>query len=155
MFKAFTAIALVMLSVVAVANEGVHISDAWARPSAPGAPSAGFMVIDNLGSEDDVLLSVTGDFAKRYEVHESFMEEGVMRMVHLEQGLVIPAGGEVVLKPGSFHLMFMGLPKPFVEGEEYEVTLTFEKEGEVTVVLPVKPMNMGAASEEMANDHSH
>lgn len=155
MVKLFTAVVLSLVSVIAVAHEGVHINDAWARPSAPGAPSAGFMVIDNHGSSDDVLLSVTGDFAKRYEVHESFMDDGVMRMVHLEQGIVIPAGGEVVLKPGSYHLMFMGLPKPFVEGEEYEVTLTFQNEGEVTVVLPVKAMNMKAAAEEGKHDHSH
>ena len=43
----------------------------------------------------------------------------------------MPAGGSVELKPGGYHLMFMGLKQPMKQGETVEVTLSFEKAGEV------------------------
>ena len=61
-----------------------------------------------------------------------------MKMRQLVDGLEIPAGETVVLAPGGFHIMFMGLTQAFVEGESVAVTLTFEKAGSVEVLLPVE-----------------
>lgn len=120
----------------------IHIMESWARASAPGAPSAGFMKVVNNGKMDDVLLSVSGDFARKLEVHETKMVNGVMKMMHQQEGVVIPAGGEVIFKPGSFHLMFMGLDKNFELGETYTVDLTFKMAGTIQVELPVKTAPM-------------
>ncbi|TCS43746.1 copper chaperone PCu(A)C [Reinekea marinisedimentorum] len=130
------------LSVTAFADavSQIEIHQPWARVSPPGAPSAGFMLVQNHGSSDDVLLSVSGDFAARLELHLSHMEDGVMKMTEQKEGIVIPAGGEVLFKPGSYHLMFMGLAKPFVAGEVYRVTLQFEQAGSVELALPVQEM---------------
>jgi len=121
-------------------HSSVHIMKPWARASAPGAPSAGFMMVKNSGSEEDVLLSVSGDFGKKLEVHQSKMVDGIMKMAHQKDGVVIPAGGMVEFKPGSYHLMFMGLEKPFVKGETYTVVLEFKHAGSMEVVLPVMDM---------------
>ena len=65
------------------------------------------------------------------------MDGDVMRMRELDGGLPIPAGGSVDLKPGGYHIMFMDLAAPLVEGETVEVVLTVERAGDVTVAFPV------------------
>lgn len=116
----------------------------FARATPPGAPvGGGFLTIVNGGDEDDRLVSASSPAAGRVEIHEMAMEGEVMRMRELPGGLPVPAGERVELKPGGYHLMFMELKKPLVEGETVPVTLVFEKAGEVLVSLPVGPMKGG------------
>ena len=61
-----------------------------------------------------------------------------MEMSPVEGGLEIPAGGSVELKSGSFHVMLIGLKEDLTSGTSYELTLTFEKAGDVTIVVPVQ-----------------
>jgi hypothetical protein len=61
-----------------------------------------------------------------------------MKMRQLTDGLEIPAGGEVVLKSGGYHIMFIGLEQQIKEGEKYPVTLVFEKAGSVEVEFNVE-----------------
>ncbi len=65
------------------------------------------------------------------------MEGDVMKMRQLNDGIAIPSGETVELKPGGLHLMFFKVAEPFKEGATVNVTLTFEKAGAVDVVLPV------------------
>ena len=119
----------------------VEIDDPWARATAPGqANGAGYMEIDNDAKTPDRLLSVSSDAAERVELHTVQTENGVARMRHLPDGVPVPAGGEVKLAPGGYHVMFMKLKQPFVEGAEVPVTLKFENAGEVAVKLKVKPI---------------
>lgn len=126
--------------VVADTQGEIEITGAWARVSPPGAPSAGFMRVQNHADTDDVLLSVSGDFSAKQELHLSHRVDGVMKMTEQEEGILIPAKGEVLFKPGSYHLMFMGLQKPFVAGEVYKVTLKFKQAGLMELALPVREM---------------
>lgn len=121
------------------------LSGGFTRATLPGAPVAGgFVTIANSGATDDRLTGGSAAFASEVQVHEMTMEGDVMKMRHLPDGLAIPAGGNVVLKPGSFHLMFMGLKQPLTEGDTVTVDLTFEKAG--TVALPLMVMGSGAKS---------
>src|SRR5210317_1174774 len=72
----------------------IMVHHGYARSSGMMAKSgAAFMVIENTG-EADHLVSVTSDAAKRVELHTHIEnEEGVMQMVHVEEGFEIPAGG--------------------------------------------------------------
>ncbi|WP_323033104.1 copper chaperone PCu(A)C [Paracoccus sp. (in: a-proteobacteria)] len=120
------------------------LSDGFSRATPPGAPVAGgFLTIAN-GGADDRLVSASVDFAGRAEIHEMAMDGEVMRMRQLPDGLPIPAGATVELKPGGYHLMFMELKQPLVEGEVVNVTLSFEKAGDVSLPLTVGPRNAGA-----------
>jgi periplasmic copper chaperone A len=65
---------------------------------------------------------------------------GVMQMRELANGLPIPSGGSVALKPGSYHVMLIGLKKPLAPGETISLTLTFEKAGNISVTVPVQAM---------------
>lgn len=117
----------------------ITVQEAYARSAMPGAKTgAAFMVIANSGDEDDRLVSVASDAAAKVELHTHKDEgNGVMKMVHVEEGFVIPAQGEHVLQRGGDHVMFMGLTAPFEQGSTVAVTLSFEKAGDVDVEIPV------------------
>lgn len=115
------------------------IASPFTRATPPAAPVAGgFFTVTNAGAADDTLIGALSDIAGRMEVHEMSMDNGVMKMRELAAGLPIPAGQTVELKPGGYHIMFMDLKGPLVEGETVGVTLVFEKAGEVTVQMPVQ-----------------
>lgn len=110
----------------------------FARATLPNQPVAGaFLTIANMGSEDDVLVAVSSPISERGEVHEMKMDGDTMKMRELADGLVIPAGESVELKPGGYHLMFMQLKEPLVEGEMVEMTLEFQNAGSITVPFAV------------------
>ena len=117
------------------------IQHPYIRETPPKAPVAGgFMEIHNQGKTADRLIGVTVDFAKRVEIHNITMKDNIMKMFHLKDGLDIPAGQTVILKPGSLHLMFMRLNKQLTQGETYLVTLAFEKAGKMDVIFNVEKM---------------
>ena len=114
------------------------IGHPWSRATLPGAKvAAGYLTVKNAGSTPDRLISVAADIAGKGEIHEMTVKDGVMTMRPLADGLEIPAGGEVKLEPGSYHLMFMGLKEPAVEGVKFPGTLTFEKAGTVKIEFAV------------------
>jgi copper(I)-binding protein len=116
----------------------LEITGAFTRATLPNAPvGGGYLTITNNGAADDRLVSVSTPLAGTSQIHEMKMEGDVMKMNELPDGLAIPAGESVSLAPGGYHLMFMGLTGPFVEGQSIAVTLTFEKAGTVEVQLPV------------------
>ncbi len=117
----------------------LSIDHPWARATAPGAPvGGGFMSISNSGDQPDRLIRGAADFATEVQIHESSMADGMMRMQHRPDGVSVPEGGSLVLRPGSYHLMFVGLQRRLVEGERETVTLEFERAGEIEVELTIE-----------------
>jgi copper(I)-binding protein len=103
--------------------------------SATAKAGGGYVTIANNGGTADALTGVDADFPK-VMLHESYEEDGVMRMQHVD-AIAVPADGIAELAPGGYHVMFMGLSEPFEAGDEVPVTLTFEKAGEVEVDFKV------------------
>ncbi|OWV97436.1 hypothetical protein ATY81_08360 [Rhizobium sp. R72] len=127
----------------------IDIGQPHARAMVQGAKvGGGYLTLTNTGSIDDKLLSITSDRAATTEVHQMTVNNGVMTMRPVAGGLVIPAGQTVELKPGGFHLMFMGVERPFKEGETVKATLTFEKAGSVELEFDV-----GSAGGASTKDH--
>jgi copper(I)-binding protein/uncharacterized protein YcnI len=128
----------------AAAAGDIQIKDAHARAMLPGQPTgAGYMTIVNGGKEADKRVSIASPAAGKVELHEMKMDGNLMKMRAVKGGLDIPAGGSVELEPGSYHLMFMDVKKPFAKGDSVPVTLEFEKAGKVDVTLPVGPASGG------------
>jgi periplasmic copper chaperone A len=139
-----------MPAVAPVVAGDLEITQAWIRATLPGQPAAGgFLTVENKGKEADRLLSASSPLTAATQVHEMKMDGDVMKMAELADGIEIPAGGKVELKPGGYHIMFMGLEKQVKEGEIVKVTLTFEKAGAVEVDLPVQP----ADAKQMQHQH--
>ena len=123
----------------------IEIRQPWTRATAPTAESGGgFLVLTNTGTTPDRLIAVKSPTADKAEIHEMKMEGNVMRMRELEKGIEIRPGATVELKPGGFHIMFMGLKAPFAKDAKVPLTLVFEKAGSIDVELNVQAM--GAAS---------
>lgn len=154
-FKSTLLGAVAALAFAAPAFAEIMVHDAYARSSNAMAGAA-FMVIHNSGDTDDHLISATSDAAQRVELHTHIEDEnGVMRMTHVEEGFVLPAGGEIVMKRGAEHVMFMGLNAPFEQDETVTVTLVFENAGEVVVEIPVdlERQDMGGMMNHGDMDH--
>ncbi len=115
------------------------ISQAWSRATPGGAKiGGGYLTIENKGSAPDRLIGGSTDVAGKVEVHEMAMNNGVMTMRPLDDGLAIEPGKVVKLAPGGYHLMLLNLKGPLKKGEKLPVTLEFEKAGKVTVSFDVE-----------------
>ncbi|MDP1751237.1 MAG: copper chaperone PCu(A)C [Reyranella sp.] len=123
----------------------LEISQPWTRATPPTAPTGGgFLTVTNKGTTPDRLVAVRSPASDKVEVHEMKMDGNVMRMREVEKGLEIPAGATVTLKPGGFHIMFMGLKAPFAKDTKVPLTLVFEKAGSLDVELAVEAMGASA-----------
>lgn len=135
----------------------IMLTGAWTRATPPRARAGGgYLTVKNNGAEADRLVSGKSDVAKRTEIHEMAIVNDVMKMRKLDDGVEIPAGGTLQLKPGSYHVMFIGLKDGLVEGTVVDVTLTFQKAGDVAIKMPVAKVGAKSLTGEagMAMDHS-
>ncbi len=132
------------------------ISQPWSRATPGSAPVAGgYFSVSNGSGTPDRLIGVATDLAAKAEVHEMAMANGVMTMRQVAGGLPVPAKSSVDLKPGGFHVMFMGLKQGLKEGDTFKATLQFEKAGPVEVTFTVGSIAASKAPEPMAHDHMH
>jgi len=123
------------------------INHPWSRATPKGATVAGgYMKITNSGTAPDRLVSGSTDVARRFEIHEMRMEGGVMKMRELSDGLEIPPGATVELKPGSYHVMMTNLSRQLTKGERVKASLTFEKAGKIDIEFDVEAVG-GTAKE--------
>lgn len=152
----FAGVAALSFALPAFAD-GIMIHDPYARASAMMSQSgAAFMEIMNQTDTDDRLIAARSDVAQRVELHTHVEDDnGVMRMMEVEEGFAIPAGGGHALARGGDHVMFLGLNQSFEHGDEIEVTLVFEEAGEMTVTIPIdlerNPMRGGAMGDGHGN----
>ena len=131
----FALAALLLGAAPATADSATSITvkQPWVRASVGiSGPTAAFMTIANGGSQADRLLKVQTDAADRVELHRTVMKNG-MAMMMKQDGIAVPAGGSVTLKPGDFHVMIMKLKRPIVKGTVLRLVLTFEKAGDIAV----------------------
>ncbi len=137
--------------------EGIEVHDAYARSASATAPTgAAFMVIHNHGGPGDRLIGVTSDAAARVELHTHEEDaNGIMRMIHVEEGLDLPTDGEIIMERGGHHVMFMGLTQPFTQGDMIALTLVFETAGEVAIQVPVDLDRMPEADAHGSDSHNH
>jgi periplasmic copper chaperone A len=141
-------LSILLISSFQAMADATTVTDAWVREGPPAARVlGGFMTISNAADKDDVLMSVSSSDFNMVEMHKTEMVDGVGRMI-LQERIVVPAGGQVVLKPGSYHLMLMKAQRPLKAGDSIMVELSFES-GKQTIEMPVRK------GEGMMMDHSH
>jgi copper(I)-binding protein len=115
---------------------GVQITSAWARATPGGAQAAAAYVAIEAPAGDR-LTAVSTPAAQKAEIHEMSMDNGVMKMRQVD-GVDLPPGQKVTLKPGGYHIMLTGLAKPLVEGQSFPMTLDFAKAGQRQVTVSVQ-----------------
>jgi copper(I)-binding protein len=118
------------------------ISNTWMRPGSMNRNTAAFMKITNNMDVDDTLYAASSDLAKVVEIHETYKKENdMMGMRHVDY-LVIPSNSVVELKPGSFHIMFIGLNKDLAIDQISKIKLFFRVNGEVEIDVKVQQTKM-------------
>jgi copper(I)-binding protein len=134
----FAGVITALSAATAFAGE-IELHDAYARASSPNAKAgAAFMTVQNRTAIDDRLIGASSPVAKKVELHTHIEDaNGVMKMVHVEEGFDLPANSEIIMKRGGDHVMFMGLTESFEQGKKIPLTLVFEKAGEVTYEVEV------------------
>lgn len=128
--------ASLLLAGAAAAQPGsVEIANAWARAT-PGKAENGAAYLTIEAASPDRLTGITTPVAEKAELHQMTLEEGIMKMRPLE-GLDLPAGRPVTLKPGAVHIMLMGLTQKLRPGQSFPLTLHFAKAGarEISVAV--------------------
>lgn len=116
----------------------LHLEQPTARPTRPGQPGgAAYVTIENRGNTPDRLIGASAAIAGKTEIHTMTMEGGVMKMREAGEIMIAP-GTTVVMQPGDgYHIMLLGLKKPLKTGEQFPLTLHFEKAGKVKVAVEV------------------
>jgi periplasmic copper chaperone A len=121
----------------AVKAGDVVVEQAWSRATPKSAANgAAFMTLRNAGAQADTLVSVESPASATVEMHATSMKDGVMQMRQVQR-IDIPAGGAVELKPGGYHVMFIGLKAPLQAGQTVDLKLNFAKGGSVALQAPI------------------
>lgn len=128
------------------------IKHPWSRETAPRAKTgAGYVTIVNGGAQADRLIGGSTPVAERLEIHSVSMDNNIMRMRHQKDGVEVPAGGTLELKPGGYHIMLIGLKAPLKAGEAVPATLEFARAGKVDVTFTVGSLS-GKTAPSMNHD---
>jgi periplasmic copper chaperone A len=128
----------------AAAQAQTTVQDAWIRGTVPQQKATGLFA-QITSKTDGRLVSASSPVAGVVEIHEMAMDGNVMKMRALPKGLDLPAGQQVDLKPGGYHVMMMGLKQQLKAGDTVSVTLVVEsKEGRqesIELKVPVRALN--------------
>ena len=138
-----------------VAAQTITISNAWSRATVQGQKATGaFMTVTS--KENSKLVAASTPVAGIVEIHEMKMDKDVMKMSALPNGLDLPAGKSVDLKPGSFHIMLMDLKMPLNKDIAVPLTLTFQDAtGKRTQQVVQIPVSTQAPAGQAMGDHKH
>lgn len=134
-------------------SAAIRVERPWIRLMPPAAQvMAAYAELRNEGAEAIVLVKAESEAFGAIEIHETYEENGVMRMRRLAE-LPIPAGASVELKPGGLHLMLFRPTAALAEGAEVPIRLHLSDGQALEVRFPVRadpPTAQGSAD----NDRS-
>ncbi|MPZ47437.1 MAG: copper chaperone PCu(A)C [Betaproteobacteria bacterium] len=136
MKRSILVVCLSLLAAVASAGS-LRLSDGWIRLLPAGVPAAGYFALRNAGRAPAQLVAATSPAFGEVMLHKSTEEKGRSTMVHLDK-VEVPAGGEVVFKPGSYHLMLIKPTRALRIGEKVSVTFEFANGEKITEQFEVR-----------------
>jgi copper(I)-binding protein len=144
---ALATLSLSLLLSAAPAAAQTTVKDAWVRGTVPQQMATGLFA-QITSAQGGRLVSAASPVAGVVEIHEMSMDGNVMKMRALPNGLALPAGKAVELKPGGYHVMLMDLKQPLKAGDTVPLTLVIEatdgKRETLQLQAPVRaPAGMG------------
>lgn len=155
MKRLLIATAITLLSPLAMAQTAttgpLSIEHVWARSSAASSQNAAvYLTLSNHGKTPDRLLTASTPYASQTQIHRSSVENGVMQMREITDGIAVQPGKTVKFAPGGLHIMLLGLKQPLKSGEHFPLSLRFDKAGERQVEVKVQD-----APAAMEMEHMH
>lgn len=119
-------------------SNSIEASNYWARSGIKEGNGAAYMLITNGTTQDDELIGVSSDAAGVVEIHLSQAgADGVMQMSQ-QESVAVGSGAELELKPGSYHVMLIGLKQDLNVGDHITLTLHFKNYEDITLIVPVR-----------------
>ncbi|MDT0304928.1 copper chaperone PCu(A)C [Streptomonospora wellingtoniae] len=115
----------------------LKVGGAWIPEPANPATAAGYLSVRNSGDRDDALVGAETSAAATTEVHTTATSDSGAKTMEEVERAPVPAGGELVLESGSYHLMLMELPEDLSAGDTVTLTLHFDSGTDVDVDAPV------------------
>jgi periplasmic copper chaperone A len=156
MKKSLTLIAAGLALLAGQAMAQTTVKEPWVRGTVAQQKATG-MFAQITSTAGGKLVSASSPVAGVVEIHEMVMDGNVMKMRALANGLELPAGKAVDLKPGGYHVMLMDLKQEVKAGATVPVTLVVEgKDGKketIEVSAPVKAL--GAPMTQEMSKHKH
>jgi copper(I)-binding protein len=136
--------------------QSVSVQSAWARATVQGQKATGaFMTLT--AKTATTLVGVSTRVAGVAEVHEMKMDNNVMQMRALHDGLALPAGKSVALQPGGFHVMLMDLKLPLQKDTTIPLTLRFKDakgvESSLDIKVPVSQVAPAGGTKHQHGEH--
>lgn len=141
---ALIASAFLFAPAMGLADAGLKVKNVWARSTAPGQ-SVAAAYLDIVSGQGAALVKAESPAAKVVELHEMKMDGNVMKMRPVAK-IDLPAGKEVKLEPGGYHVMLIDIKQPLKVGEAVPLTLVVEAGGKtekLTVNAEVKDAKAG------------
>lgn len=143
-------VSLSLAALPAWAADALQVEDAWVREGPPNAQVlGGFMHVRNPGAEAVEITAVTSPSFERVEMHRSVTESGMAKMI-AQDSLTVPAGGELRLAPGGYHLMLFAPKQAVRAGQRIQLMLHTANGGQIDVEAEVRT-GMGG----MTHEHHH
>lgn len=139
---------------VRISGPQIVVEEAWARPAEVmlghgehgsgeshaeiGSMTAVYLTLRNEGTAPDRLVAVETDVAEAAELHQTRLEGDVARMEPVAGGIPLTMGERLVMQPGGFHIMLIGLKRPLQPGDRFTLTLRFEQSPPLNVEVEVR-----------------
>ncbi len=115
----------------------LSVESVWARPASAGANTAVYFLIKNPGSQPARLLAVQSEISGSSEIHQSSITGNQIARMEPRSFVDVPPRNEIRFEPGGLHVMLLDLERPIQEADRFDLTLTFEVQGELTVPVTV------------------
>lgn len=129
---------LLIIFPVATLADHLEFDNAWIRNLPPTVMArAGYVSINNPGSEAVSILSVTSDAFKKIEIHQTIMKDGLMSMEPVANVTIEP-NSQLILKPGGMHLMMMHPTESTSPGDKIRITIELSNGSKQSLVFTVK-----------------
>ena len=149
-------VALVGMTQPVLAGEIMFSSLQFRATVGSMSSSAAYVSIMNHGKMADRLLGATSNLARKTELHQMEMDNGVMKMRPVEGGIDLPAGKTIHLAPGGYHVMLIGLNAPLTVDSIFEITLVFQNAGEKTINgMAMLPSDLKMGDHLKSHKHKH
>ena len=116
----------------------ISVYGAWAHAADAGADGAAYLTITNGQLQDDTLVGASSPVAASASVRQTAAADSGPTGTHASDSVVIKAGQDLVMAPGGYHVMLSGLTQALTVGSTFQLTLTFEKTGPVSVAVEVR-----------------
>ncbi len=127
-----------LLAALPAFADGLTVTNAWSRTTPPGVTvGVVYFTLKNDTGKSDRLLKISSPIAAKVQVHRTEIQDGMARMREVAV-LHVDANQSVEFAPNGMHVMLMGLKKPLVEGQKFQLDLLFEVAGPRKVQVVVR-----------------